>query len=430
VGAGGGVGHALLAVLATTDAGRRLAARSEEIVLLDQLASNVELMPAGASWAPSRRITSAGDLVDLERELRVDQVIDLSSLGTMECVAACDALGVSYLTTSIEHWPDAPAGEWSDLITAFLPPFRPGLTGASHLVGSGINPGIVNALVFRGIDTLASAVGVAPSAAALGLRSILITEEDTTTEVGVGELRKTFAMTWSPTHCLEEVLQPHALVVRNGRMEPLDHPPEGAWYRARCGSREIEGMIVPHEEVVTLGKRFPQVEIAFIYRLPPGARRALAAQHERGDVTAWPARKLYPPQTCDLVGRNTVGVLLCTESFGELWIGYEVVAEEALRIGTSATQLQVAAGVVAGWTQLGSVSGIHFVEDLDWREYLAVVDAVLGPPLVIHDRDALPLSLDERRCSLDLSGPAIAHVTGPPHRVAKSSAGGAAEFVS
>jgi hypothetical protein len=32
-------------------------------------------------------------------------------------------------------------------------------------------------------------------------------------------------------------------------------------------------------------------------------------------------------------------------------------------MGTNATQLQVAAGVVAGWSQLGSRKGIHFVED-------------------------------------------------------------------
>jgi hypothetical protein len=67
-----------------------------------------------------------------------------------------------------------------------------------------------------------------------------------------------------------------------------------------------------------------------------------------------------------------------------------------LEYGTNATQLQVAAGVLAGWSQLGSRAGIHFVEDLKWRDFLRTAQQVLGPPLVVHDELAAPRTLRER----------------------------------
>ena len=68
-----------------------------------------------------------------------------------------------------------------------------------------------------------------------------------------------------------------------------------------------------------------------------------------------------------------------------------------MRFGTNATQLQVAAGVIAGWSQLGRTRGIHFVEDLDPRQFMRTIAEVLGPPIVVHDRSALPISLADRR---------------------------------
>jgi homospermidine synthase len=80
-----------------------------------------------------------------------------------------------------------------------------------------------------------------------------------------------------------------------------------------------------------------------------------------------------------------VGVLLCSRSFGELWMGFATDVRKGLPFGTNATQLQVAAGVIAGWLQLGTRRGLHFVEDLDWRAFLSVVTAILGAPHVVHD---------------------------------------------
>jgi hypothetical protein len=47
--------------------------------------------------------------------------------------------------------------------------------------------------------------------------------------------------------------------------------------------------------------------------------------------------------------------------------------------------------------RLGDRAGLHVVEDIDWRAYLAVVESVLGKMQVHYDRDARPRLLAERR---------------------------------
>ncbi|GAO03446.1 homospermidine synthase [Anaeromyxobacter sp. PSR-1] len=397
VGAAGGVARALLSVLASTPLGRALAARLDALLLVDARPLPPGPLPPVAQPLPPAAIRNADDLARLVRDHGVDQVVDLSSLDTMDAIRACDATGASYLDTSLEHWPGQAPGAWESLVLRAMPPARPALRRGSFLVGSGMNPGVVNALVFAGIEAFARRAGVAPTPEELRLHAVLFTEEDTTVEAMGAPPPGAFPMTWSPLHCLEELLLDDAIAVRRGELVRLGHRPCDAWYRARCGDRVVEGFVVPHEEVLTLAERLPGQELAFVYRLPPAARAALATAPQRVRPAAWPLHRMYPPHRTALRGRDRVGVLLCSLRFGELWIGYDVGAAAAGRLGTGATQLQVAAGVAAGWAQLGRRRGLHFVEDLDWREHLARVDALLGRALVVHDPHAPPRTLAERR---------------------------------
>jgi homospermidine synthase len=78
-------------------------------------------------------------------------------------------------------------------------------------------------------------------------------------------------------------------------------------------------------------------------------------------------------------------------------MGFDTPVGLGLTFGTNATQLQVAAGVLAGWSQLGRRRGIHFVEDLDCREFVRAASDVLGSAIVVRDPSAKPLPLIERR---------------------------------
>lgn len=399
VGCHGGVGRAVLAVIERSVPGRQLAERLDALLLVDRHDAGLPTVPAGATLLPPTTVDSADTLRALIREHAITTVVDVSSIDTVECTKTCDALGAHFLCTSVEEWPGQATIATDEAIARLLPPHRPLLPNRSHLVGAGANPGIVNALVFAAIEAMAGRVGVEATPEALDLHAVLITEEDTTRDLAGEDARDVFAMTWSPPHCLEELFEPRAFAARNGQVVDLGHRPVDAWYRARCGEAIIEGMAVPHEEVVTLARRLPSVEIGFLYRIPEAARRFLETPPADAgrDPRTWPTRKLYPPWTTVLAGEDRVGVLLCSRRFGELWMGFRTDVSLGLQYGTNATQLQVAAGVVAGWLQLGSRTGIHFVEDLDWRSYLEAVSQILGPPLVVHDRQATPLGLAERR---------------------------------
>lgn len=395
LGCHGGVGTAVLGLLANTAPGARLRAGMEALFLSDSRPPSQAVHLRDAVLLPPKAIEAADDLRALILEHGITQIIDVSSIDTVDCTYVCDELGVDFLSTSVEEWAGQPTVPTDEAIARLIPPRRPALIRRGHLVGSGANPGIVNALVFAALKELAERAHVAPTLEALDVHAILITEEDTTVEVG-HEPNGVFPMTWSPAHCLEEIYEPRAFFAKGGKVVELGHRPDRQLYRARCGDRHIDGMAVPHEETVTLAWRFPGVEIAFLYRIAPAAMRALADHPERHEVGEWPIHRLYPPWSRSLKGGDRVGVLLCSRTFGELWFGFDTDVSRGLPFGTNATQLQVATGVIAGWEQLGSRTGIHFVEDLDWRRYLSTVVEVLGDPVVVYDPGARPRMLVDR----------------------------------
>jgi homospermidine synthase len=396
IGYQGGVGHAVLALLQHSAPGRRIRERFDSIMFVDREPQRAPAPLEDGVLLPPTTIRSADDLARLVSEHGITQVVDVSSIDTVDCTRVCDELGADFLCTSVEEWPERGSIPTDEAIARLIPPARPELPRRSHLVGSGANPGIVNALAFGAIEEFANRVGVAPTPEALELHSILITEEDTTTSEDVELTDDMFAMTWSPAHCLEELFEPRAFAARDGVVVGLGHAPTERRYHARCGDSFIDGMAVPHEEVVTLARLLPTVEIAFIYQIPLAARCALAAHPERRSLKGWRLHNLFPPWSNSLSGHDRVGVLLSSHRYGELWMGFDTDVSAGLALGTNATQLQVATGVLAGWMQLGTRTGIHFVEKLDWREFLNVASEILGPMVVVHDPAARPVALAER----------------------------------
>lgn len=399
IGSQGGVGRTVVGLLNQSPVGRKIAGDLEALFLVDAIAGSGDGGFKGAVVLPPQTVANADDLGRLVSEHQITQVIDLSAVDTLDCTAVCDELGADFLCTSVEEWAGQPSIPTDEAIARLLPPRRPLLIRRSHLVGSGANPGIVNALVFAALDAFAEKLQVPATIEALDLHAVFVTEEDTTVDMDAEVDTNVFPMTWSPEMCLEELYEPRAFAARGGKSVDLGHRPTEKRYRARCGDRDIVGLAVPHEETATLAMRMPGVEIAFLYRIPEAARRALAAHPERDTPEEWRTRKLYPPESRNLAGSDRVGVLLCSRTHGELWIGFETNVSTGARFGSNATELQVAAGVLAGWQQLGLRRGIHFVEDLNWRSFLNVAAEVLGPSHVVYDPKAPFLPLVEREAT-------------------------------
>lgn len=404
LGAAGGVAGATLALLDRHPLGRALLPDNTELLLLDGEGPQPHVpMPRGARWLPAATIERAEQLAELVAEHRVDQVIELAAVDTWDCVEACAAVGASFLTTTFDTWEGTEQFDPDDpfcMLRArglFSPP---DVESGTHLVCMGMNPGLVNLLVAAGLRELAERSGRPASLDALEVHSIVFTELDETTVDGVrspGEPLR-FASTWSPEGCLDEILEPHAMINRAGELTRLDHAPHRARYRGRCGADEIVGCLVPHEELVSLGAMYPTVELAYIYRPPPAGDAALLAAPDR-KPSEWPTQRLYPPtHGDDLRGFNRIGALICSRSLGELWIGWETPVELGRQYSSNATLLQVAAGVIVGWTLAQRLEpGIWLPEDLDSERALGLASEILGAPKVVWDRDAPCLTVAARR---------------------------------
>ena len=385
-GSRGGVGRAVCALLE-----RRpdlLERTPTEMFLLDAQSEPEVARPFGAQVLPPLKLDGTS-LRRLLRELEIQELIDCSTLDTAIAIDAAVETNTDYLSTSIS----------TDNLTTHVAVERlyAGVpaTKNSLLVCSGMNPGIVNALAFAGMDAFAKRVGVEANPRALELQSLLVTEQDTTERADdIPEDESVFAMTWGPEIALQELCEPSAVYWSKG-VHGMEHPPWGAFYRVRCGDEQVEGFLVPHEEVFTLGARLEIPEVAFVYRLPGAAQRRLLNAPETH--AEWPLRRLTPPEQDRLRGSDRVGVLLVSARYGELWIGFDTPVEAGAPYKTNGTLLQVAAGVIAGWNQLGERTGLHVPEELDYRRYMSTVSAVLGEPLVVYDPDARAVPLAERR---------------------------------
>lgn len=402
LGAAGGVAGATLALLDRHPLGRALLPRGTELLLLDGDGSQPHVpMPRGARWLPATTISQAHELAEICVEHRVTQVIELAAVDTWDCLEACAAVGASFLTTTFDTWEGTEQFDPDDsfcMLRArglFSPP---DVDAGTHLVCMGMNPGLVNLLVAAGLRELAERSGRPASLEALGVHAILFTEIDQTTVVDIPLDPSRFAASWSPEGCLDEILEPHAMINIAGDLTRLDHPPHRARYRGRCGEQEILGYLVPHEELVSLGAMYPTVELAYLYRMPPAGEAALVAAPERLP-TQWATERLYPPEHGDdLRGFNRIGALICTRSLGELWIGWETPVELGRRYSSNATLLQVAAGVIAGWTLAQRLEpGIWLPEELDSRRALGLAGEILGAPKVVWDREAPTLGVLDRR---------------------------------
>lgn len=386
IGSRGGVGRAVCAVLEQRP--NLLDRAPTELFLLDAKPEPEVVRPFGAQVLPPLDL-NGDSLRRLLRELDIQELIDCSTLDTAIAVEAAVATNTDYLSTSISTDSLTTHAAVENLY-ATVPE-----TKNSLLVCSGMNPGIVNALAFAGMDAFAQRVGVQANPEALELQSLLVTEEDTTERAdGVVEDSSVFAMTWGPEIALQELCEPSA-AYWGGGPKGMEHPPWAAFYRARCGNEQVDGFLVPHEEVFTLGARLKIPEVAFIYRLPEAAQRRLLNEPETH--AKWPLRRLVPPEQNRIRGYDRVGVLLVSARYGELWIGFDTPAEAGMPYGTNGTLLQVAAGLIAGWNQLGRLTGLHVPEELDYRQYMSTVEAILGKPVVVYDPDARPIPLAERR---------------------------------
>jgi hypothetical protein len=276
-------------------------------------------------------------------------VFDLSDMDTLPILAATDASGVSYVSTSIN-------GSQQTLSELMLQVRAYGdrKTRMPHVLCSGMNPGVVNMWVRHGVEHF----GVP--------REIVHFEYDTSTPAdGWKPL-----VTWSPKEFLTESVWDASGYVHEGKAFNLATPAIHRLINMRSILKPImklkeypEGLLVLHEENLTLGSRWG-VSSKFIYALHPTTMRHLQQLYLKQGRVRLSDIVVGDNNTMQLGGSDTIGVCLI---YPRRRVYYMHSLPNASVVGTNATCAQVAVGVYSALlTLLGErlEQRIHFPGDL------------------------------------------------------------------
>ncbi len=355
LGASGGVARAVLQGLAAHRG------RFGTVLLLDRRSDLVADPGIDLNWLRARflrvRLNLPMDTAwfgGLLRRHRIDLVLDLSTIDTLQLLDAVDAEGVSLINTALCH-----EKLHLDALVAAVVRRPPRWTSAPHLLCSGMNPGLVNLWAMHGVAKFGRP------------REIVVFEFDTS-RPAVGWRP---SITWSPHEFLNEAVREPSGRVVGGRVEWFAENPlkrredlrpwlEPFW----TFDRYPHALTILHEENVTLGQRLG-VSSRFLYAIDPQTmaflERRWQAEGKVRDAELLRADNVRIP----LIGGEHIGVCL---DYEDRRVYYVNDLPNAVVRGTNATCAQVAVGVYAAlltWLADRLAPGVHFAGDLTDTAY-------------------------------------------------------------
>ena len=407
------------------------------VLAKDQPAAGV--IPAGVEFV-SINLTAQNYESVLEQYLEAGSIcLNLAVLESAAVLCWCQAHDVLYLDTSGEAWEDEeedPAnppvgdGDRMNVDGLTLHSIQKGLaksveevksnhpekeTWPTAVVYHGMNPGMVNQCMKRGLLDIAAAVLKLPDARnreaiqqaaqthdfaalsqALGIETLHIAERDTQTSARPRQPGE-FASTWSVDGFLVELRQysefalgtaertiPRMAVVRD-EGESVSLGTKGATTRlySWVPSGPTLGFLTPHDEALTMGKYLSirdsetgklvyRPTVCFSY-MP--CDMSVCSIHEfvmRGyDGSMKP---VFLDGKDITSGKDEVGILFLGHQLGSWWTGSRMSIEDAQKNvpGHGPTTIQVCAGVVSGlhWMLQHPTRGICAPEDMDDHEFV------------------------------------------------------------
>ncbi|MCS6847529.1 MAG: saccharopine dehydrogenase NADP-binding domain-containing protein [Anaerolineae bacterium] len=366
LGASGGVAHALLQLLP--------AYRHEfgELVLMDgrRRATDSPFLDHRAL-----RYTFIEHHLDIRRadaELApvfahhaIEIVLDLTDARSLPILRAAHRAGASYINTMLNDERFTVPEQHAQILSC-----KAEFESRPHLLCTGMNPGIVNHWVSQAIMRHGRP------------HEIAFFEFDSSAPADIPPHACAPFITWSRKEFLHEIAEePGGRLGYDGEIEwlqpnALSHPVDMRSHLEPIVARPTypRGMMLLHEEVVTLGRRF-NLPASFTYGIHPASLAALRSSWLNNEPLSVASLLLADNVTIPLTGSDLVGA----------WLKYDdrdvrifnIMHNRGLR-GTNATYRQVAIGVLAGLRALahGQVPrGVHFVEDLDSPVFTETVRA-------------------------------------------------------
>ncbi|MED3662021.1 S-adenosylmethionine decarboxylase related protein [Ureibacillus sp. FSL K6-8385] len=303
-------------------------------------------------------LNNTEQLMEHLRSSNTRLVVDVSCANTIDMLACCNQLGISYINTALEN-NGTYEGKHLSLTEQYyqFKNIRDTFNHSKAILFSGMNPGIVQ---WMAVKLMQKHSGHQPLAC-------YIVEHDTSFYKDKNLIQpKTIYTTWSVKSFLEEAVLNRPMFVRNHLPHSIHDEVYAAEYKITLGDKEFYGCLVPHEEVLTLGEMF-DFEIGFIYRINEYTTELIQQYLEHADELLQFNKKIIDPADGEVEGEDLIGVLMVYED-REIYMYNSMKNTDVFKeYKTNATYFQVACGVYAGMASLlldDLPSGAFYVEEL------------------------------------------------------------------
>ncbi|KNY30280.1 S-adenosylmethionine decarboxylase related protein [Pseudobacteroides cellulosolvens] len=280
------------------------------------------------------------------KQTKTTLVIDVSWADTVEVLKCCDELGILYINTALEN---TSVDENEDIERfTLLERYRifeenkGGFVNTSAIIGSGMNPGVVQ---WMALEIMKKLPDMKPKACYIVERDNSFFVDKTLAD------KDTIYTTWSPECFLDEAILNFPMFIKQHTPLLMYKEVYELEFKVTLGPNQFYGCLMPHEEVLTLGKLY-DMEIGFIYRVNDHTTELIRNNIENTDIFWTSPNKVLDPAEAFLEGEDLVGVLVVYED-QEAYM-YNVLSNQDIysQFGVNATYFQVACGIYAGVASL------------------------------------------------------------------------------
>ncbi|KFM98651.1 S-adenosylmethionine decarboxylase related protein [Bacillus clarus] len=329
------------------------------------------------------------------KEKRTGIVIDVSGADTINILSCCNELGICYINSALENESvdkdDSLLGfQLTERYTRFEKE-KEKFTNTRSIIGSGMNPGVVQWMV---VELMKERPDEVPKACYIVEHDNSFLEDQKLIQP------HTLYASWAVERFLDEAILSYPMYMSHHRPLYFYEDVYATEYKVKLGEREFYGCLMPHEEVLILGKIF-NMEVGFLYRINEYTTNLIRQNLDRvEDLWNW-NRKVFNPAEEKIAGEDLVGVLLVYENSETYMCNIMNSSQVFQKYKTNATYFQVGCGIYAGLSSLlldEFPQGAYYVEELllntksKYGEYLNLYmkDFVIGCNIstdgLLHDR--------------------------------------------
>ncbi|HSQ90467.1 S-adenosylmethionine decarboxylase related protein [Romboutsia sp.] len=306
-------------------------------------------------------------------------VVDISWADTIETLNCCNKLGVVYINSAFENTYIDETEEFEGFGLSkryeFFEARRDEFTNTTSIIGSGMNPGVVQWMALKVINSVSDKQP----------KACYIVESDNSFYIDESLAQKdTIYTTWSPECFLDEAILSYPLFMKQRNQLFLYKEVYSLEFKVTLGEKEFYGCLMPHEEVLSLGSLY-DMECGFIYKVNDHTTKIIRDNIDNLD-DLWDApMKVLDPSEYPLKGEDLVGVLLVYDD-EEIYM-YNVLSNKEVfdKYKVSATYFQVACGLYGAISTIlldNIPRGIYYVDEL-----LLNTDSNYGEYLSYHMKD-------------------------------------------